>query len=205
MIFIFSYSRLLSPRATPRPLPSVHSLYLEQTAVLYPMLKCLSCNPVSMTHVRVLCIRGYSPILWTEFNYFWHCTSRIYPEAITKVLISCFCFVVSYCCHRHTHTQTPHFVSQITFLKVCYLTMLSVAKLIECCWRMNELRICSGSGVILTTEKPKYLAKTACQCHFVRHKFHMDWPAIEPLSLRCKAGELNALTKARIHVTDVKL
>ena len=30
------------------------------------------------------------------------------------------------------------------------------------------------------TGKPNYLEKILFQCHFVRHKSHMDWCEIEP-------------------------
>jgi hypothetical protein len=36
--------------------------------------------------------------------------------------------------------------------------------------------------------KPKYSEKTLSQCHFVRHKSHMDWPGIEPGSPLWEAG-----------------
>jgi hypothetical protein len=37
----------------------------------------------------------------------------------------------------------------------------------------------STGGMKLTGRKPKYSGKTLSQCHFVYHKYHMDWPRIE--------------------------
>jgi hypothetical protein len=28
--------------------------------------------------------------------------------------------------------------------------------------------------------KPKYSGKNLSQCHFIHHKYHMDWAGIEP-------------------------
>jgi hypothetical protein len=36
--------------------------------------------------------------------------------------------------------------------------------------------------------KPKYSGKNLSQCHFVHHKYHMDWPGIEPEPPRWEAG-----------------
>ena len=37
--------------------------------------------------------------------------------------------------------------------------------------------------------KPKYSEKNVSQCHFVRHKFHMDRSGIEPGSTKLEAGD----------------
>jgi hypothetical protein len=36
--------------------------------------------------------------------------------------------------------------------------------------------------------KPKYTEKNLSQCHFIHHKFHVDWPGIELDTPRQKAG-----------------
>jgi len=38
-------------------------------------------------------------------------------------------------------------------------------------------------------EQLKYLEKNKSQCHFVHHKFHKDWPRIQPWSLLWEDGE----------------
>jgi hypothetical protein len=38
-------------------------------------------------------------------------------------------------------------------------------------------------------ENLKYSGKNLFQWHFVHHKFHMDWPGIEPGPLRREAGD----------------
>jgi hypothetical protein len=37
--------------------------------------------------------------------------------------------------------------------------------------------------------KQKYSGKILSQCHFLHHKFHMDWPGIEHGPLRWEAGD----------------
>jgi hypothetical protein len=38
--------------------------------------------------------------------------------------------------------------------------------------------------------KPNNSEKNMSQCHFVHHKFHMDWPGREPETVRWEAGEV---------------
>ena len=35
--------------------------------------------------------------------------------------------------------------------------------------------------------KPKHSYRNLSECHFVHHKFHRDWPGIEPVPQRCQA------------------
>ena len=62
--------------------------------------------------------------------------------------------------------------------QVFYLTVLSVATVLWHCQSVNELRIWNISGMIVLREKQSLQRKILSQCHFVCHKFHMDWPRI---------------------------
>jgi hypothetical protein len=37
--------------------------------------------------------------------------------------------------------------------------------------------------------KMKYPEKNLCQCRFIHHKFHMDWPRIKPGAPQCQGGK----------------
>jgi hypothetical protein len=46
-------------------------------------------------------------------------------------------------------------------------------------------------------EKPKYSGKNLSQCHFVHHKFHMDWPGMNP-GLRRERPATNRLSHGTV-------
>jgi hypothetical protein len=43
---------------------------------------------------------------------------------------------------------------------------------------VNEIRIWNISGMIVAREKQSLQRKILSQCHFVCHKFNVDWPRI---------------------------
>jgi hypothetical protein len=45
---------------------------------------------------------------------------------------------------------------------------------------MKEIQVWSISWYNSDSEELKYLSKNLSQCHFVHHKYHMDWLGIEP-------------------------
>jgi hypothetical protein len=67
-------------------------------------------------------------------------------------------------------------------------------------WTNPGIRVSAVGGRRLTAlmdhqwndidrRKPKYSGKNLSQCHFVNHKFHMNWPGIEPGPPRWEAGD----------------
>jgi hypothetical protein len=41
----------------------------------------------------------------------------------------------------------------------------------------------------LTGKNPKYSGENLSQCHFIHHKYHMNWPGIEPGPPQWEAGD----------------
>jgi hypothetical protein len=44
----------------------------------------------------------------------------------------------------------------------------------------DDMSLDSDCGIIYWQRKTEELGETLCQCHFVHHKSHMDWPGREP-------------------------
>jgi len=62
---------------------------------------------------------------------------------------------------------------------------LSVAKALQ---RQFNMRT-QHCGMTLTGRNRSTRKKKTCQCNFVHHKSHMDWPGIEPGPPRHESGD----------------
>jgi hypothetical protein len=75
------------------------------------------------------------------------------------------------------------------------LVKLSVVRMTQRWWQINEMWIWSNGRMILTLGKPKYFDSNLSQCHFAHHKCSVD----------CCGTELVPHVQADVRSTDILL